>query len=296
MGFADTQSTQANTDLPPSLRTPEPSSMWQRGFAQIAQRAARQTLRTQQRRGLSGNADAFAGHVQAGMAAFESQRSLQPRAPPPSAPVQPAKQQTKASAASSFMQVVFLGYGVGKFELELIRGSPQLSDVALRSEATKEQKMMLEAQAAEVAAKFDLSFVPPPSASAASGARSSWVTDQNASSSMDPAEVARAAARQNANKSQGSSPRPWEEELDPRGQMGDPAAPLNRPAAPRSSPAPAAAAKKISDRALPDAMHLIINSSVVVYQNCMVSEEERHTRTDGGSVRIRCSRSFIAVR
>ena len=236
-----------------SLRLTLHASMWQRNFAPLARHAARHTL---QRRGFS--SDGVVGNVQAAMAAFEAQRSLQPHPRPPSAPVQPAQQQ-KASAASSFMQVVFLGSGVGKFELELIRGSPQLSDVALRSEATKEQKRMMEAQAAEVAAKFDLSFVPPPAASDASSSRSSWVTDQNASSSMDPAEVARAVARQNANKPASSA---WQEEL-------------NRPAPPRPSPATAAAspAPKSVDRALPDSMHLIINSSVVVYQNCMV----RHT-------------------
>lgn len=213
------------------------------------------------------------------------------------------------------MQLVFLGYGVGKFELEFIRGSPQLSDVTALKEAqrntqqqarassfTEEEAEIIDEQ--PVAARFDLSFIPsqpaPVQKDGRTSMRSSWATDESATSSMDPAVLERAADRRKEREQQRKQV-PWYEQQrfqnDEWGQMGDPEADANEilkesrkpkakpgssfdpaaalAAAPALIPTPAAAAapavrSNAIKSVLPQEMHLIVQSSVVVYQNCLV--------------------------
>ena len=227
----------------------------------------------------------------------------------------------------SIMQLVFLGYGVGKFELEFVRGSPQLSDITARvdSQRSAQQKaraslftevgdVVEDAETDEqkpAAARFDLSFIPPPTLPQAQGAsggrgssapmRSSWATDQSATSSMDPIVLERAADRRKERERQRNHV-PWyeqslgDDQASPIGQMGDPeadaqaairearkpkakpgssfdpAAALAEVPAPTPTPTAAPAHTNIIASVLPQEMHLIVHSSVIVYQNCMVSK------------------------
>lgn len=203
------------------------------------------------------------------------------------------------------MRAIFLGYGVGQFELEFLRGAPQLTD-----HATNQASVQRGGTApAEAASRFDLSYVAPANPTAADGAmKSSWATDKNATSSADPEVQRRAAMRREQQEERQAQAQaggvPWDtpqagQRKGPSGEMGDPDAAVPLPAqavdpsepdpfaalvaasTPASSrvPAPpavrsqsaqatAAPAAPVSD--LPQQMRLIVNGSVVVYQNCMV--------------------------
>lgn len=203
------------------------------------------------------------------------------------------------------MRAIFLGYGVGQFELELLRGAPQLTD-----HATNQASVQRGGSAApvEASSRFDLSYVPPANPTATGGAmKSSWATDKNATSSADPEVQRRAAMRreQQEERQAQAGAAPWEtpqagsKKAGPSGEMGDPDAdvPLPvqavdpeqpdpfaalvaaaTPAFPRvpgarpavQSQAAASAAPATPASGLPSQMRLIVNGSVVVYQNCMV--------------------------
>src|SRR5690606_27347516 len=85
---------------------------------------------------------------------------------------------TRSFLAAQFaMQVVFLGYGVVAFELELLNGAPQLAP----DTGTAEQQQQL-SFTPSASAKFDLSSIPAPAPTAP--LKSSWASSMESMQAM----------------------------------------------------------------------------------------------------------------
>lgn len=149
------------------------------------------------------------------------------------------------------MKVVFLGYGVGQFELEFLPGCPQLS--------SSHPSTVMSFRPEGAAPRFDLSAPAPAPGQAQHALKSSWASDKAAQAAL------------HHRKDDGVK---FSNTLQFGKEQVNPLAGLEFDAPTRRSSSDSAASSDQEELDIPTGMpannRIVIASSVVLYQNCMV--------------------------
>lgn len=189
------------------------------------------------------------------------------------------------------MQVLFLGYGVGQFELEMLHGSPQLIKDKMGASINEEDDEIQMTFTTQASSRFDLSAHPnpspprtqsPSSSTTTSSLRSSWASSSESQERLtqrtmpDPtfSDSMQFGARQPPPSPSPSTNSSFSLPLDNFAG----AAALTQSNTSRTLKKDQGEGERAPD-SMPPNNRIIVSSSVVLYQDTMVNTSARHEKS-----------------